>query len=120
MDIPESPNPAASCSYVPGGAARESAFFAAQASLFPDTLPLHHTGAVGVQHTIQVSIVHYSLRARNSACHLRRYTSYSDDLLGRLASATCFSSLDLASGYWQAPVVEEHRHLTAFMANGEM
>jgi hypothetical protein len=43
-----------------------------------------------------------------------------DELLDRLRGATCFSSLDLASGYWQVPVKEEHRHLTAFQADGEL
>ena len=176
MDIPESPNPAASCSYVSDGAAREAAFFAAHAEMFPDTLPAHHTGAKGVQHTIHVPagtspyaraqfrlspsemaelqrqleelVTSNRVRPSSSAWAapilfvrkangtLRMCVDYRglnavttkdrhplpriDDLLDRLAGATCFSSLDLASGYWQVPVAEEHRHLTAFMANGEL
>jgi hypothetical protein len=43
-----------------------------------------------------------------------------EELLDKLSGAACFSSLDLASGYWQVPVKEEHRHLTAFSAEGEL
>ena len=38
-----------------------------------------------------------------------------DDLLDKLRSASFFSSLDLASGFWQIPVVEEDRAKTAFL-----
>lgn len=37
-----------------------------------------------------------------------------DDLLDRLAKARVFSSLDLASGFWQIPLAEEDKHKTAF------
>ena len=37
-----------------------------------------------------------------------------DDLIDRLKDATCFSSLDLASGFWQVPLAEEDRYKTAF------
>ena len=176
VDIPESPNPAASCSYHPGGAQREAAFFSAYPEMFPDSLPSHHAGAVGVQHEIhlqpgaqpyaraqfrlspaeltelqtQLKELILSNRVRRSASAwaapilfvrkangtLRMCVDYRglnavttkdrqplpriDDLLDRLSGATCFSSLDLASGYWQVPVADEHRHLTAFMANGEL
>lgn len=38
-----------------------------------------------------------------------------DDVLDRLAGAKYFSSLDLASGYWQVPVRESDRDKTAFI-----
>lgn len=38
-----------------------------------------------------------------------------DDQLDRLSGKTLFTSLDLASGYYQIPVQESSRHLTAFV-----
>ena len=38
-----------------------------------------------------------------------------DDLLDRLRGARFFTSLDLASGFWQIPVAEEDRAKTAFL-----
>lgn len=38
-----------------------------------------------------------------------------DDQLDRLSGQTIFTSLDLASGYYQIPVQESSRHLTAFI-----
>ena len=37
-----------------------------------------------------------------------------DDILDQLGGARCFSTLDLASGYWQVPLREEDREKTAF------
>ena len=37
-----------------------------------------------------------------------------DDILDQLGGATYFSTLDLASGYWQVPLKEEDREKTAF------
>ena len=37
-----------------------------------------------------------------------------DEILDRLGGATYFSTLDLASGYWQVPLKEEDREKTAF------
>eukprot|EP00878_Enallax_costatus_P001624 GHUV01001775.1.p1 GENE.GHUV01001775.1~~GHUV01001775.1.p1 ORF type:complete len:1469 (+),score=368.37 GHUV01001775.1:420-4826(+) len=38
-----------------------------------------------------------------------------DDLLDMLNGATVFSGLDLASGYWQIPLKEEHRYRSTFL-----
>lgn len=38
-----------------------------------------------------------------------------DDQLDRLSGKSYFTSLDLASGYYQIPVAEESRHITAFV-----
>uniref|UniRef100_A0A1X7VS11 Reverse transcriptase domain-containing protein n=1 Tax=Amphimedon queenslandica TaxID=400682 RepID=A0A1X7VS11_AMPQE len=38
-----------------------------------------------------------------------------DDVLDRMGQAGCFTSLDLARGYWQVPVAEGDRHWTAFV-----
>ncbi|KZS05692.1 Uncharacterized protein APZ42_031051 [Daphnia magna] len=38
-----------------------------------------------------------------------------DDVFDRLAGAEYFSTLDLASGYWQVPVAEKDRQKTAFV-----
>ena len=40
-----------------------------------------------------------------------------DDTLDRLQGAKFFSSLDLASGYWQVPVHPKHRYKTAFITH---
>ena len=37
-----------------------------------------------------------------------------DDILDQLGGARCFSTLDLASGYWRVPLREEDREKTAF------
>ena len=37
-----------------------------------------------------------------------------DDILDELGGARCFSTLDLASGYWKVPLREEDREKTAF------
>ena len=37
-----------------------------------------------------------------------------DDLLDQLGQSKCFSTLDLAAGYWQIPVDEQSREKTAF------
>jgi transposase InsO family protein len=37
-----------------------------------------------------------------------------DDILDQLGGARCFSTLDLASGYWQVPLRKEDREKTAF------
>ena len=38
-----------------------------------------------------------------------------EDILDRLGNAKYFSTLDLASGYWQVPVAEEDKEKTAFI-----
>ncbi|PIK45092.1 hypothetical protein BSL78_18045 [Apostichopus japonicus] len=40
-----------------------------------------------------------------------------DDSLDTLAGSKWFSTLDLASGYWQVEVAEQDRHKTAFVTN---
>ena len=40
------------------------------------------------------------------------------DLLDTLAGQTYFMTLDLASGYWQSNVMEEHKEKTAFVIPG--
>ena len=40
-----------------------------------------------------------------------------DDTLDRLQGSCYFSSLDLASGYWQVPVFPKHRYKTAFITH---
>ena len=39
-----------------------------------------------------------------------------DDILDRLGGSTIFSKIDLASGYHQVEIDEEHRHRTAFQS----
>ena len=41
-----------------------------------------------------------------------------DDCLDALAGAKCFSTLDLASGYWQVGMTEEAKSKSAFVTNG--
>ena len=41
-----------------------------------------------------------------------------DDCLDALAGAKCFSTLDLASGYWQVGMTEEAKLKSAFVTNG--
>ena len=43
-----------------------------------------------------------------------------DTLLDKLQGARVFSSLDLASGYWQVPIEESSRRYTAFVADNEL
>jgi hypothetical protein len=38
-----------------------------------------------------------------------------DDEIARLSGQSCFISLDLASGYYQVPIAEHCKHLTAFV-----
>lgn len=40
-----------------------------------------------------------------------------DDQLDRLHGSCCFTSLDLRAGYYQIPVSEKSKHLTAFVTN---
>jgi len=40
-----------------------------------------------------------------------------DDLLDSFEDATCFTTLDLASGYWQIEMEPEDRHKTAFIVD---
>lgn len=42
-----------------------------------------------------------------------------NDMLAQLGGAKVFSSLDLLSGYWQVPLDEESKHLTAFSTHKE-
>ena len=42
-----------------------------------------------------------------------------NDVLAQLGGAKIFSSLDLMSGYWQIPLEEESKHLTAFSSHQE-
>jgi len=37
-----------------------------------------------------------------------------EDILDALGGNSIFTTLDLASGYWQVPIAEEDRHITAF------
>ena len=39
-----------------------------------------------------------------------------DDILDHLGGSTIFSKIDLASGYHQVEIEEEHRHCTAFQS----
>ena len=41
-----------------------------------------------------------------------------DDCLDALSGARCFSTLDLASGYWQVGMTEEAKLKSAFVTNG--
>ena len=41
-----------------------------------------------------------------------------EDCLDTMAGASWFSSLDLASGYWQLDIAPEHREKTAFSTHG--
>jgi hypothetical protein len=43
-----------------------------------------------------------------------------DDTVDALGGAVYFSTLDLASGYWQIPLAEEDRDKTAFCANSKL
>ena len=40
-----------------------------------------------------------------------------DDILEALKGPKLFSTLDLKSGYWQAPIKEEHESKTAFQTS---
>jgi hypothetical protein len=42
-----------------------------------------------------------------------------DDILDQLGGARYFSTLDLASGFWQVPLREEYRENTAFSVGGD-
>ena len=42
-----------------------------------------------------------------------------NDVLSQLGGAKVFSSLDMLSGYWQVPMDEESKHLTAFSTHNE-
>ena len=41
-----------------------------------------------------------------------------DDVFDRLARSKYFTSLDIASGYWQEPVAKADREKTAFVIDG--
>ena len=41
------------------------------------------------------------------------------DILAQLGGAQVFSSLDVLSGYWQVPMAEESKLLTAFSTHNE-
>src|SRR5690606_18437636 len=43
-----------------------------------------------------------------------------DDILDSLGGKRFFSTLDLASGYWQIPILEEHKEKTAFRTRSGM
>ena len=43
-----------------------------------------------------------------------------DLLFARLAKAKYFTKFDLCKGFWQIPIAEESRHITAFQAGGEL
>jgi hypothetical protein len=43
-----------------------------------------------------------------------------DDILDQICQARYLTTLDLAQGYWQVPVAEEHRHKTAFTTPFEL
>lgn len=59
------------------------------------------------------------LREANKAVITDRYPlPHIDELLSKLCGATVFSTTDLDSAYFQLPLHEESRDLTAFMHEG--
>ena len=43
-----------------------------------------------------------------------------DDTIDALSGSRYFSTLDLASGYWQIPLAQEDKEKTAFIANNRL